>query len=257
MKDPVVALLKVANLKKQFGDLKVLLGIDFQITKGEVAFIIGPSGGGKSTFLRCLNFLEVPDHGTIEMDGLTLCHDDAGGFHRLPERRLSAARSQMPMVFQHFNLWSHRTALENVIEGPLIVRKRPRAEVVDEAIQVLDRVGLKDKLNAYPAELSGGQKQRVGIARALAMRPKLLLFDEPTSSLDPELVSEVLDLMRELAEEGRTMIVVSHEMGFAKRSAHSVYFVANGVIMESGPPDEIFNNPQAERLRSFIGAIMH
>lgn len=252
-----MTLLTVQNLKKKFGDLHVLHGIDFTISKGEVAFVIGPSGGGKSTFLRCLNFLEVPNSGTIEVDGLTLCYDDERGFHRLPERRLSNARSQMPMVFQHFNLWNHRTALENVIEGPLIVRKRPRAEVVEEAIQVLDRVGLKDKLNAYPAELSGGQKQRVGIARALAMQPKLLLFDEPTSSLDPELVSEVLDLMRELAEEGRTMIVVSHEMGFAKRCAHFVYFVANGLIAESGLPDQIFNHPQTERLRSFIGAIMH
>src|SRR5262245_1872109 len=179
-------MLKVRNLRKAFGHLQVLKGIDFEIAQGQVAFIIGPSGGGKTTLLRCLNFLEVPDSGSVEIDRLILCHEDERGFHKLPERQLRTARAQMPMVFQHFNLWNHRTVLENVIEGPVIVQHRPRAEAVEEASQILADVGLGDKLEAYPAELSGGQKQRVGIARALAMRPKLLLFDEPTSSLDPE-----------------------------------------------------------------------
>jgi ABC-type polar amino acid transport system ATPase subunit len=250
-------MLKVRKLRKAFGHLQVLKGIDFEIDQGEVSFIIGPSGGGKTTLLRCLNFLEVPDSGTVEIDQLRLCHDDERGFHRLPERRLRTARAQMPMVFQHFNLWNHRTVLENVIEGPLIVQKRPRLEVVDESTQILTNVGLGDKLDAYPAELSGGQKQRVGIARALAMRPKLLLFDEPTSSLDPELVSGILDLMRKLAEQGLTMIVVSHEMGFARHSASFVHFVDGGLIVESGPPGKIFNHPETERLRTFIRAILH
>jgi ABC-type polar amino acid transport system ATPase subunit len=250
-------MLKVRKLRKAFGHLQVLKGIDFDIDQGEVSFIIGPSGGGKTTLLRCLNFLEVPDSGTVEIDQQRLCHEDERGFHRLPERRLRKARAQMPMVFQHFNLWNHRTVLQNVIEGPLIVQNRPRPEVVDEATQILADVGLGDKLDAYPAELSGGQKQRVGIARALAMRPKLLLFDEPTSSLDPELVSGILDLMRKLAEQGLTMIVVSHEMGFARHSASFVHFVDGGLIVESGPPGKIFNHPETERLRTFIRAILH
>jgi ABC-type polar amino acid transport system ATPase subunit len=250
-------MLKVSKLRKAFGHLLVLKGIDFEIDQGEVSFIIGPSGGGKTTLLRCLNFLEVPDSGTVEIDNLTLCHEDERGFHRLPDRQLRSARAQMPMVFQHFNLWNHRTVLANVIEGPVIVQHRPRLEAVDEATRILADVGLGDKLTAYPAELSGGQKQRVGIARALAMRPKIMLFDEPTSSLDPELVSGVLDLMRKLAEQGMTMIVVSHEMGFAKHSASSVHFVDGGLIVESGPPDKIFNHPGTERLRTFIRAILH
>jgi ABC-type polar amino acid transport system ATPase subunit len=250
-------MLKVRKLRKAFGHLQVLKGVDFEIDQGEVSFIIGPSGGGKTTLLRCLNFLEVPDSGTVEIDKLTLCHGDERGFHRLPERQLRNARAQMPMVFQHFNLWNHRTVLENVIEGPVIVQHRPRPEAVDEGTRILVDVGLGDKLNAYPAELSGGQKQRVGIARALAMRPKIMLFDEPTSSLDPELVSGILDLMRKLAEQGMTMIVVSHEMGFAKHSASSVHSVDGGLIVESGPPNKIFNHPETERLRTFIRAILH
>jgi ABC-type polar amino acid transport system ATPase subunit len=254
---PAVTMLKVRKLEKAFGHLRVLKGIDFEIAQGEVSFIIGPSGGGKTTFLRCLNFLEVPDSGTVEIDGLRLCYEDERGFHRLPEQQLCTARARMPMVFQHFNLWNHRTVLENVIEGPVVVQKRPRPEAADEARRILEDVGLLDKLDAYPAELSGGQKQRVGIARALAMRPNLLLFDEPTSSLDPELVSGILDLMRKLAEEGLTMVVVSHEMGFAKHSANSVHFVDDGLIVESGPPAKIFNHPETDRLRTFIRAILH
>ena len=252
-----MTILDVRGLRKRFGPLEVLKGVDVSVSQGEVAFFIGPSGGGKTTLLRCLNFLEVPDGGTIEIEGIKLCWDDASGFRRAPERDLRKARARMPMVFQHFNLWNHRTALGNVIEGPLVVQGRPREEVVGEARQILERVGLKDKFDAYPAELSGGQKQRVGIARALAMRPKLLLFDEPTSSLDPELVSGILDLLRGLAEEGRTMIVVSHEMGFARRSADSVHFVDGGLIAESGRPDRIFGRPETERLRTFIRAILH
>jgi ABC-type polar amino acid transport system ATPase subunit len=250
-------ILRVRGLRKSFGALEVLRGVDLTVRPREVAFVIGPSGGGKTTLLRCLNFLETPAAGTIEFEGRSLCHDRDGGFHRRPEREIRQARSRMPMVFQHFNLFQHRTALENVIEGPTVVLKRPRHEAVAEAKEILARVGLADKLDAYPAQLSGGQKQRVGIARALAMRPKLILFDEPTSSLDPELVVGVLDTIRRLAEDGMTMIVVSHEMGFARRLADTVYFMADGTIIEAGPPKAIFESPENERVRTFIGSILH
>ena len=250
-------ILSVRGLRKNFGDLQVLKGVDLTVKPGEVTFFIGPSGGGKTTLLRCLNFLETPNGGTIEFDGERLCHEENGVFRRCPERVIRDKRAHMPMVFQHFNLFSHRTALENVIEGPVIVLKRPRAQAIEEGRALLAKVGLADKLDAYPAQLSGGQKQRVGIARALAMQPKLILFDEPTSSLDPELVSGVLDTIRGLADEGRTMIIVSHEMGFARNLAGMVHFVADGVIMESGPPKRIFDAPESSRLKSFINAILH
>src|SRR5690606_10136034 len=188
----VMSIVKVRGLKKHFGQNQVLKGVDLSIEPGEVTFLIGPSGGGKTTLLRCLNFLEMPDGGTIEIEGKKLCEEDEKGFRRAPDKELRQARSRMTMVFQHFNLWNHRTAIENVIEGPVVVLKRPRSEAIEEGRRLLERVGLKDKLNAYPAELSGGQKQRVGIARALAMQPSVLLFDEPTSALDPELVSGIL-----------------------------------------------------------------
>lgn len=254
---PAQPILRVHGLRKSFGAIEVLKGVDLTVRPREVAFIIGPSGGGKTTFLRCLNFLETPGAGTIEFDGNRLCHESGGSFHRRPEREIRQARAQMPMVFQHFNLFHHRTVLENVIEGPTVVLRRPRQEAVQEARDILSRVGLADKLDAYPAQLSGGQKQRVGIARALAMHPKLILFDEPTSSLDPELVVGVLDTIRRLAEDGMTMIVVSHEMGFARRLADWVYFMADGLIIEAGPPKAIFETPENERVRTFIGAILH
>jgi ABC-type polar amino acid transport system ATPase subunit len=250
-------LLSVRQLHKSFGPVHVLKGVSIAVYPGQVTFLIGPSGGGKSTLMRCMNFLDMPNAGEIVFDGQRLCHEDGNLFQAAPERVLRAARSEMPMVFQHFNLFSHRTVLENVIEGPVIVKRRPRAEAVAEAAELLRRVGLRDKLDHYPDQLSGGQKQRVAIARALAMRPRLILFDEPTSALDPELVSGVLDTIRALAEEGLTLIVVSHEMGFARKLADVVHFIADGVIVESGPPEQIFDNPQNRRLSGFIRSILH
>jgi ABC-type polar amino acid transport system ATPase subunit len=251
------SILTVRGLRKRFGGIEAVRGVDLTIVQGEVAFIIGPSGGGKTTVLRCINFLEMPNAGTIHFDGKTLCYQDETGFHVAPERDLRRARAEMPMVFQHFNLFNHRTVLENIVEGPTVVLKKRREQAVEEARAVLERVGLADKLEAYPAQLSGGQKQRVGIARALAMRPRLILFDEPTSSLDPELVAGVLDTIRGLAEEGMTMIVVSHEMRFARRLADSVYFVADGIVMEWGSPERLFEKPASERLRVFMQSVLH
>jgi ABC-type polar amino acid transport system ATPase subunit len=250
-------LLSVRNLRKSFGPLQVLKDVSISVHPGEVTFLIGPSGGGKSTLMRCMNFLDMPNGGEIVFDGKRLCHEDGNVFHAASERVLRAARSEMPMVFQHFNLFSHRTVLQNVIEGPVIVKGRRRDEAVTEAEEILRRVGLHDKLSYYPDQLSGGQKQRVAIARALAMRPRLILFDEPTSALDPELVSGILDTIRALAEEGLTLIVVSHEMGFARKLADVIHFIADGVILESGPPARIFDNPENARLTGFIRSILH
>jgi len=252
----VESILKVQGLVKTFGDLEVLRGVDLAVSSGDVVFIIGPSGSGKSTLLRCINFLEQPNAGLIEFDGKELCRNDNGQFYVRPERELRIARAHMPMVFQHFNLFKHRTVLENVIEGPIMVLRRPRREVVAEARDILKEVGLGDKLDSYPAQLSGGQQQRVGIARALAMQPKVILFDEPTSSLDPELVSDVLETIRRLAIGGMTMIVVTHEMSFARNLASIVHFMLDGAIAESGPPDKIFNAPENERLRTFMSAML-
>ena len=250
-------ILQVRGLKKSYGALTVLKNIDLTVHQGDVTFLIGPSGGGKSTLLRCINFLARPNGGEIRFDGQRLCHDDQGHFRVAPERELRHARSEMPMVFQHFNLFAHRTVLENVIEAPVHVQRRPRAEAVAEAMETLALVGLAEKRDHYPDQLSGGQKQRVAIARALAMKPKLILFDEPTSALDPELVSGVLDTIRSLAERGMTLIVVSHEMGFARKLADRIHFVCDGVLMESGTPDEIFARPKSERLASFIRTVSH
>jgi ABC-type polar amino acid transport system ATPase subunit len=250
-------LLTIRGLRKNFGSNIVLKGVDLKVMPGEVTFLIGPSGGGKSTLLRSINFLETPTGGEIVFSGLRLCHQDGGIFKRAPERVIRDARAQMPMVFQHFNLFTHRTVLENVIEGPTIVQSRPRDEAVEDALDILDRVGLRDKADHYPAQLSGGQKQRVAIARALAMRPRLILFDEPTSALDPELVAGVLDTIRGLAEEGRTMVVVSHEMSFARKLADRIHFVSGGIVEESGTPDEIFDQPRSDRLKSFMRSILH
>ncbi|MBS7532654.1 amino acid ABC transporter ATP-binding protein [Ancylobacter sonchi] len=250
-------MLQVRALHKSFGAVNVLRGVDLTVNPGEVSFVIGPSGGGKSTLIRCINFLETPNAGEIMFDGRLLCREEGNVFKVEPERILRAARSEMPMVFQHFNLFSHRTVLENVIEGPVMVKRWPRDEAIAHAEKLLAEVGLADKADRYPDELSGGQKQRVAIARALAMRPKLILFDEPTSALDPELVSGILDTIRALAEQGMTLIIVSHEMGFARRLADVVHFIADGTIVESGPPARIFDNPDNPRLATFIRSILH
>jgi ABC-type polar amino acid transport system ATPase subunit len=250
-------LLEIRGLSKSYGATRVLENVDLKVAAGEVTFLIGPSGGGKSTLLRCINFLETPTGGEIVFDGARLCHEDGNLFQRATERTIREARARMPMVFQHFNLFSHRTVLQNVIEGPIVVQKRPREEATEAALAILAKVGLADRADFYPAQLSGGQKQRVAIARALAMRPKLILFDEPTSALDPELVAGVLDTIRGLAEEGMTMVVVTHEMKFARHLADAVHFVAGGHIEESGPPARIFDAPESDRLKSFIRSILH
>jgi ABC-type histidine transport system ATPase subunit len=250
-------LLSVRGLQKRFGSHEVIKNIDLEVSPGSVTFLIGPSGGGKSTVLRCMNFLETPSAGEITFAGERLCRTENGAFHRASDAVLRRARAQMPMVFQHFNLFAHRTALENVIEGPILVLGRSREQAVADGRELLRRVGLLERADAYPAQLSGGQKQRVAIARAVAMEPSLILFDEPTSALDPELVAGVLDTIRTRAEENRTMVVVSHEMAFARRLADRVHFVADGVIAESGSPDEIFDAPKSERLKQFIRSILH
>ncbi|SNB79426.1 polar amino acid transport system ATP-binding protein [Arboricoccus pini] len=250
-------LITVRQLRKAYGATYVLKGVDLKVKRGEVSFIIGPSGGGKSTLLRCLNFLVKPSGGEIIFGDRRLCHEDGNTFHVVPERELRDARSRMPMVFQHFNLFNHRTVLENVIEGPTRVQKRNKEEAIAEARVILDKVGLLERQDFYPDQLSGGQKQRVAIARAMAMRPQLILFDEPTSALDPELVSGILDTIRQLAVEGMTMVVVSHEMKFARRLADRVHFVAEGIVVESGTPERVFDAPESDRLKGFISSILH
>ena len=242
--------LDVAGVSKRFGALDVLSDISFQVAKGETVCVLGPSGSGKSTLLRCINWLERPDAGQIYLNGSEI--GITGGGLVMTDRELSRIRTRIGMVFQHFALWPHLTVLQNLMEAPIQVQKRPRAEVRDEALALLAKVGLSDKRDAFPAKLSGGQKQRVGIARALAMRPDLLLFDEPTSALDPELVGEVLVVMRELAREGMTMVVVTHEMGFARDAATRVLFLDRGRVVERSSPDQFFSNPETERARQFI-----
>ena len=242
--------LDVAGVSKRFGDLEVLSDISFQVEKGETICVLGPSGSGKSTLLRCINWLERPDAGQIYLNGAQI--GVSGGNLVMSDRDLSQIRTHIGMVFQHFALWPHLTVLQNLMEAPLHVQKRPKAEVRDEALALLAKVGLSDKRDAFPAKLSGGQKQRVGIARALAMRPDLLLFDEPTSALDPELVGEVLVVMRELAREGMTMVIVTHEMGFAREAATRVLFLDHGRVVETGSPDRFFSNPETDRARQFL-----
>lgn len=239
-------MITVKNLKKNFGDLTVLKGIDVTIEKGECVVVIGPSGSGKSTFLRCLNRLEEPDGGEIDIEGTDLLS---------PHTDINEMRQRIGMVFQHFNLFPHKTILENVTLAPIKLKKMPQKEADDAALELLRRVGIEDKASVYPSTLSGGQKQRVAIARSLAMNPQVMLFDEPTSALDPEMVGEVLDVMKNLAKEGMTMVVVTHEMGFAKEVANRVLFMADGVILEEGTPEEIFEHPQHERTKAFIKAI--
>jgi polar amino acid transport system ATP-binding protein len=244
---PVLA---VTGLVKRFGDHTVVDGIDLQVQRGETVCLLGPSGSGKSTLLRCINWLEVPDGGRILLEGEPVGVSTGGVV--MGDRELSRMRTRIGMVFQHFALWPHLTVLQNVIEAPVHVQRRPLAEARDEALALLDRVGLLAKQNAFPAHLSGGQKQRVGIARALAMKPSLMLFDEPTSALDPELVGEVLAVMRDLARDGLTMVVVTHEMSFARDVADRVVFMDAGAVVETGTPEQFFGAPRTERARQFL-----
>jgi polar amino acid transport system ATP-binding protein len=242
--------LDVAGVSKRFGDIEVLSDVSFQVDKGETICVLGPSGSGKSTLLRCINWLERPDAGQIYLNGERVGINGAGIV--MGDRDLSKIRTHIGMVFQHFALWPHLTVLQNLMEAPVQAQKRPKAEVRDEALALLAKVGLVEKRDAFPAKLSGGQKQRVGIARALAMRPDLLLFDEPTSALDPELVGEVLVVMRDLAREGMTMVIVTHEMGFAREAATRVLFLDRGRVVETGSPEQFFSNPETDRARQFI-----
>ncbi|WP_433743477.1 amino acid ABC transporter ATP-binding protein [Falsibacillus pallidus] len=240
-------MIRVEKLNKSFGDLHVLKGIDISVKESDVVCLIGASGSGKSTLLRCLNFLEVKDNGKIIFEGEQVeqeTHD------------INKIRQKVGMVFQHFHLFPHKSVIENIMEAPLHVRKIPKSQALEEARSLLKKVGLADKENVYPSKLSGGQKQRVAIARALAMKPDIMLFDEPTSALDPELVGEVLSTMKELAEEGMTMIVVTHEMGFAREVADWVVYMHDGKIVEVGHPDEMFANPKEQRTREFIESVL-
>ena len=245
------------DVHKRFGRLEVLRGVSMEVAKGEVVVLIGPSGSGKTTFLRCINHLERIDAGRIYVDGELVGYREKNG--RLvedSEREVARKRAAIGMVFQLFNLFPHLSALGNIIEAPIRVKKVPRKEAEEAGRELLVKVGLADKLSVYPAQLSGGQQQRVAIARALAMEPKLMLFDEPTSALDPELVGEVLDVMKSLAREGMTMIVVSHEMGFAREVADRIVFMDEGVIVEEGPPEELFLRPSQPRTQAFLSKIL-
>jgi polar amino acid transport system ATP-binding protein len=251
------AVVRAESVYKRYGRLEVLRGISLEVAPREVLCIIGPSGSGKSTFLRCINHLEPINAGRLYVNGTLVGYvERAGRLHELPEREVCRRRAEIGMVFQRFNLFPHRTALENIMEGPVVVKKESKAEAAEHARALLDRMGLADKQDSYPRQLSGGQQQRVAIARALAMRPKLMLFDEPTSALDPELVGEVLDAMRALAAEGMTMIVVTHEIGFAREVADSLVFMDQGVIVERGMPREVIANPQHERTRAFLSKVL-
>lgn len=244
--------LSVRGLKKSFGSNTVLNGIDLDVPRGKVVALIGPSGSGKTTVLRSLNGLETPDGGTVTVGEVSL---DFGG--SVTKKQLATLSNRSAMVFQQYNLFPHMSVLQNVIEGPLKVQKRPRAEVIAEAEKLLDRVGLLEKRDAFPFELSGGQQQRVGIVRALALKPQLLLFDEPTSALDPELVGDVLAVIKELADEGWTMVVVTHELGFARQTADEVIFMDGGVVVERGPAQEILRAPKVPRTQLFVQRLLH
>jgi polar amino acid transport system ATP-binding protein len=251
-------MVRIERLSKSFGKTAVLRDIDLEVKTGEVVVLIGASGSGKTTLLRCINGLETPSSGAIWTDGEPMgVFGPGGAFRPLPDRLLNQRRAQIGMVFQRFNLFSHMTALQNVSLAPVMVKKTARGEAEALAAALLAKVGLADKLHAYPSRLSGGQQQRVAIARALAMSPKLMLFDEPTSALDPELVGEVLGTMKQLAEEGMTMIVVTHEMGFAREAGDRILFLHEGRILEEGAPEAIFTNPREERTRAFLSRVLH
>lgn len=244
------------NIHKRFNNLEVLKGIDLEVNEGEVVAVIGPSGGGKSTLLRCLNRLESIDQGTVIIDGEVLAKEVDGRTQYAPNKDSRRIVAKMGMVFQQFNLFPHMTVLQNLIEAPVNVQKRDKAEAIKTAEALLAKVGLSEKRDEYPNKLSGGQQQRVAIARALAMNPSIMLFDEPTSSLDPELTGEVLRTMRELAQEKMTMVVVTHEMGFAREVATKVVFMADGIVQEQGDPKELFDNPKNERLQAFLNVLL-
>ncbi|WFG46702.1 amino acid ABC transporter ATP-binding protein [Pseudonocardia alni] len=250
-------MVRAETVGKSFGDVEVLRGVDLVVEPGQVCCVIGPSGSGKSTLLRCINHLETIDTGRLWVGGeLMGLREENGRLYRLRDSALGRQRREIGMVFQRFNLFPHRTAAENVMEAPVVVRRESRATARKRAVELLGRVGLADRADAYPAQLSGGQQQRVAIARALAMQPKLMLFDEPTSALDPELVGEVLDVMRELAREGMTMIVVTHEMGFAREVGDALVFMDDGRIVESGDPRAVLSAPQEERTRAFLSKVL-
>ena len=240
-------MIEVKGLKKEFDGLKVLNGIDYTINQGEKIVVIGPSGSGKSTFLRCLNLLEEPTGGEIWFDGTNITD---------PQNDINKMRQKMGMVFQHFNLFPHMTVLDNITFAPVRLKMQTQAEAKENALRLLRRIGLEDKAGEYPNKLSGGQKQRIAIVRALAMNPEVMLFDEPTSALDPEMVGEVLDLIRELADEGMTMVIVTHEMGFAREVGTKVLFVDEGLIKEENTPEEFFSHPRNERLREFLSKVL-
>ena len=239
-------MIELKNLHKSYGRNEILKGVDLTVEKSEVVVVIGPSGSGKSTLLRCVNYLEVPTSGTVTLEGETITH----------KSNINSIRAEVGMVFQHFNLFPHMTVGDNITLAPMKVRQESKEKARETALELLGRVGLSEKVDAYPDELSGGQQQRVAIARALAMNPKIMLFDEPTSALDPEMVNEVLDVMKALAESGMTMMVVTHEMGFAKQVADRVLFVDNGIILEQGTPDEIFTHPKQKRTQEFLAKIL-
>ena len=243
-----VEIIKIKDLKKKYGELEVLKGISTEIKEGEVISIIGPSGSGKSTFLRCINRLEEPTSGEIKINNKNILERKAD---------INKIREEVGMVFQHFNLYPHKTVLENITLGPIRLKKMPKAEAEKMAIELLEKVGLADKKDVYPNKLSGGRKQRVAIARALAMNPKVILFDEPTSALDPEMIGEVLEVMKELANAGMTMIVVTHEMGFARNVANRVFFMDGGYILEDAKPQDLFDNPKTERAREFLEKVLN
>ena len=240
-------MIKVSGLKKSFGDLKVLKGIDQHVRKGEKIVLIGPSGSGKSTFLRCLNLLETPTEGEILIEGESIT---------APKTNVNKLREKMGMVFQHFNLFPHLSVIENITLAPIKVKKKNASDANKKAIELLNIVGLSDEADSYPRQLSGGQKQRIAIARALAMEPDIMLFDEPTSALDPEMVGEVLEVMKNLANAGMTMLVVTHEMGFAREVASRVLFMDDGMVVEEGSPEKLFGNPQNQRTKDFLGKIL-
>ena len=250
-------MVKAESVCKSFGALHVLKGITLEVGKGEVLCMVGPSGSGKSTFLRCINHLEAVNAGRLYVDGDLIGYRERGGkLHEMSPRDAAKQRRDIGMVFQHFNLFPHRTVLENIIEAPIHVKGVKKDAAVARGKDLLDQVGLAEKATAYPAQLSGGQQQRVAIARALAMNPKLMLFDEPTSALDPELVGEVLGVMKKLASEGMTMLVVTHEMGFAREVANQLVFMDGGVVVESGPPREILANPKHDRTKAFLSKVL-